>query len=675
MLFWLILLGSGLSFGVAQNTKTEGKNDLQLAQRYRNSGQMEKALHLYESLYEKDPQVFIYQEYLSILLDLQQYAQAEKLVRKQAKKEASTVFCTIDLGQIYLLQGQKAKAEKQFKKITEETDFSSVRYSFSEVSQYLIRKTATYDYSIQLYQNARKWTGLSEMYAYELAVLYRLSWRIPEMMEEYLTLLEKHPQAESQVWMDLQALVSGSESKSTDGGAAGEGAGGGVGMQIKKILYQKVQKQAGNKTIQDLLIWILVQEKDFEQALNQAQTYLQRFRDGGKKWYEIACMADENEYFNIAEKAYRSLIERYEKENTGLSMAYVRKSKINLLNLYFKQLEKQQIKEDTKIQELKKEYQNLLLELGKEEALPLCRNLARIYAYYTQQGDSAVFLLEQALAWPNLSIWDKAQLKVDLADILLFLNRIWDATLLYGQVEKDFKQDAIGFYAKLQNARLFYYIGEFEWAKSQLDVLKAATSKTIANDAMELSLLIKENNNSDSNYLGLSYVSRADGMVYRRLYLNALSILDSVLTLPGEEALWEDVYYKKAQIYIKIDSVDQALDCFKKVYDGYPTGFLADDALFLSANLLENKKCQEGVELGVKSGHVKDKVGTLRKMEDTEIATIKLENEKQERSWSECEENKEQAKQRYERIFTEFTSSSLVPLARERYRILRGDNK
>ncbi|MDE7150293.1 MAG: tetratricopeptide repeat protein, partial [Bacteroidales bacterium] len=179
-----------------------------------------------------------------------------------------------------------------------------------------------------------------------------------------------------------------------------------------------------------------------------------------------------------------------------------------------------------------------------------------------------------------------AEMKPAYADMLLFMGKTWDAMLLYAQVEKDFKQDAVGFYAKLQTAKLSYYVGEFEWALSQLDVLRAATSKLIANDAMELSLLIKENNNADSTYRGLRYVARADALAYRRLYAQALQVLDSVLRMPAETQLRDDVYYKKAQIYMRMDSLEAALTALEHVYRqpaGQPASLWADDALLQAA--------------------------------------------------------------------------------------------
>src|SRR5690606_8145510 len=88
--------------------------------------------------------------------------------------------------------------------------------------------------------------------------------------------------------------------------------------------------------------------------------------------------------------------------------------------------------------------------------------------------------------------------KLDMGDIYLLKGEPWEATLLYSQVEKSQKEELLGYEAKLRNARLHYYKGDFELSKDVLDILKQATSREIANDAGALSLLIMDNTGLDS---------------------------------------------------------------------------------------------------------------------------------------------------------------------------------
>lgn len=696
----LLLAGMGPFFSHAQESQTQ--NRLQLARRYASSGQLEKALSVYGELYSEDPQVFVYESYLDCLQQLERYDQAEKLIRRQMRGSRLPVLFKVDLARNYILQGQKAKAESVLQEIVKKTDFSQPGLSVEELAEAIVEKTRLYAPAIDLYLQARFQAGggklsdrsearrrkagnpggedfdpsyfllnagdgsgsplrepssaSSVLYASQLANLYRLDGRYGPMLDEYVSMMRVDPSAREEVYSRLQALLAGSGA--SERGSSGASSGR-VSRQILQLVSQKAQKEPDDPVVQDLLVWTLLQERDFPAAAVQARSYSRRFSDAGAKWFETIRTIAQNRVYDLAQDQYESFIGEASDARSDLSPSLVRMGRIDLLNLYFSRLENRKMRDTAQVWQIKEAYKKLFAELGRDpETFGMYRNLARIYAYYTGQRDSACQLLEQALASPAFNPRQKAQLKIDLADILLYYDKVWDATLLYSQVEKDFKQDAIGFYAKLQNARLSYYIGEFEWAKSQLDVLRAATSKLIANDAMELSLLIRENMNPDSTYEGLEKVARADLLIFRRLYRPALSLLDQVLSMPLEGALFDDVYFRKAQVCLKLDSVDEALDYLARIYTDYADDLLADDALFMAAGLLQ-----------LRSGHAIDPETEFLRASDFPLPDSPL--------WGNCSQeeksaDKEEAMRLYRRIFMEYKSSALAPLARQRYRQLRG---
>lgn len=590
-------------------------SDEQLAKQYWNTGEKDKALVLYKEIYQKTPTPYIYQTYLDALLDVKEYEEAEKLIKKQSKQDKKQLTVMIDLGRVYALKGESAKAEKQYRSVLDMLDVNA-DYSVHEIASYFYTQALSYELATEVYLKARKNMGDPAVYAFELANLYRFMQKIPEMMDEYLLFLNENGPMQNYIESALQSLVSGGEESKKNI------------AQIKKLLYQKAQKDPQNRSVQDLLIWVLLQENNFADALSQAKTYQVRFKDGGRKLFETASVACQNKAFKEAEEAYKYLI------SLGPEEVFYKRSRIELLNVYYEQLRneikktgsnKDNINRKEKIEKIKADYEALWKEFSRDaSSIILTRNLAQVYAYYTNEPEKAQSLLEEAIAQTNLPPLQRAECKIDLADILLYSGNVWDATLLYSQVEKEFKQDAIGFAAKLKNALLSYYIGDFLWAKSQFDVLKAATSKLIANDAMEYSLLIKENNNADSTYFGLGLVARADAMIYRNQWEQALPLLDSVLNLSSEVALWDDVYYRKAQIYAQAEKYDSALIYYAKIFDGMPSSLLIDDALFEAAGLYAN--------------NVLDRL---------------------------------QAMALYERIFLEFPSSTLALKARQNFRELR----
>ncbi len=279
--------------------------------------------------------------------------------------------------------------------------------------------------------------------------------------------------------------------------------------------------------------------------------------------------------------------------------------------------------------ELENKINITLGELGKAaRTANLMKIMAHLQAFYLNKTNEATELLSEAITLTNSNKDVQAECKLELGDINLMTGDVWDASLLYSQVDLEFKHDPIGNEAKLRNAKLAYYNGEFQWAQAQLDILKASTEKLIANDAMELSILISDNSHEGKDdSLALCLFSKADLLSFRNQYDNALITLDSIAIKFASSPLADDVLYKKHKIYLSQGKFTEAADQLQKLLNNYSFDILGDDALF---------KLAEINELYLK--------------------------------------NSEKAKQLYEELLTKFPGSLYTVEARKRFRRLRGDS-
>ena len=217
------------------------------------------------------------------------------------------------------------------------------------------------------------------------------------------------------------------------------------------------------------------------------------------------------------------------------------------------------------------------------------RNYATLIAYHGNDAQSAVDMLDDALEIPRLKPQLRDEIKLELGDLLLFVGQTWDASLLYMQVEKANKNDVLGAMGKFKNAQLSYYNHDFEWSKSQLNVLRSSTSKLIANDAMELSLLISDNMEDDSTYGMLEIFADADLMLYRNMLDSAWDAFENVSRHAMSHPLLDEVLMRKAQIRMKQGRYIEADSLLQRLVDFYPTDITADDALIMQAELNEEK--------------------------------------------------------------------------------------
>jgi len=585
--------------------KQEEQVTEKLAFQYYGDKEYEKALGFFQELYSKQPTYHLYTYNLYCLIALNRFPEAEKLVRSKMKDEPGVYRYEVDLGYIYLLTDKPDKATKIFDEVI--GNMKPNKASINEIANAFTNRQL-YDYTIKTYVRGRELMQYTEPFHQELARMYEMNGNYSAMIEEYLDLLEIDPSQLEQVQNRFQNVLN----KDLDNK---------ISDLLRQALLKRNQRSPDNRDYGEMLLWLSVQQKDFEFALIQARSIDTRFNEGGLLIFSVANLSLANHEYDVAIEAFNNLIKR------GPSNPYYAESLTGALQAKFLRIIEGYNYQAGDLKSLQQEYNNALSELGRNaRTLVLIRDLAHLEAFYLDQLDGAVQLLEEALEIPGAQEKVKADIKLELGDIYLFTGEVWEASLLYSQVEKTFKNDPTGHEAKFRNARLSYYIGEFDWAKAQLDVLKAATSKLIANDAMDLALLISDNMDPDSTYTGLVYYSRADLYRYRGQDSLALETLDSISMLGLYHSLDDEVLYSKAGIYIKKKQYLEADSMFAKIVKVYPDDILADNALFERAEL---------------------QAGALN--------------------------NKTMAMELYQQLMLDYTGSLFATEARKRFRQLRGD--
>jgi outer membrane protein assembly factor BamD (BamD/ComL family) len=586
--------------------RQQDQENEKLAFQYYSDKDYEKALVLFHDLYDKQPNQHLYTYYLYCLTALNKFSEAEKLVKSKIKNESGSYKYQVDLGYIYLQTDKPEKATRTFDDLIE--NMGPNRANITEIANAFLSRQL-YEYAIKTYLRGRELLQYTENFNRELALVYEMSGNYTSMIEEYLDLLGRDPSQLDMVQNRFQNILN----KDIDDK---------IGDELRESLLKRSQKNPENQNYGEMLLWLSVQRKDFEFALVQAKSLDTRFNEGGMMVFSIANLSLSNKDYTVAIEAFNYLVKK------GPSNPYYTESLTGTLKAKFQQITEGYDFKIKDLHSLKQEYETALNELGRNaRTVLLMRDLAHLQAFYLNELDDSEKLLEEAINIPGVPEDLKARIKLELGDIYLFVGEVWDASLLYSQVEKAFKNDPIGQEAKFRNARLSYYIGEFNWAKAQLDVLKAATSKFIANDAMELSLQISDNMDSDSTYTGLKLYSHADLLIYRGQDSLAMVTLDSIRMLGLYHPLDDEVLYSKASIYIREKQYLKADSVLDKIVRDYKDDILADNALFKRAELQ---------------------------------ATVL--------------NNKEKAMALYEQLMKDYPGSLFATEARKRFRQLRGDN-
>jgi len=589
---------------VFSNAHAQSSTNKLLATQYYQNQEYDKAVILYADLFNKSQLHFYYSYYLNCLLKLEDFKKAEKLVKKQVKKNQDNLQYEVDLGYVYKSSGDDTKAKLQFEKAIKK--LRSDRSQVITLANSFINRGEE-EYAIQSYLRGRKMLKGRHSFHIELANAYSRAGRPLDMISEYLDLLHKDVAYKNQVQNILQYKIF-------------EDPGSKRSAMLHRQLIKRIQKHPDKVIYSEMLIWLHVQKKDFESAFTYAKAIDKRFKEDGKRIMNLGRLSADNDYYDVAIMCFEYNITK------GKSSVYYIQSKMKLLDVINKKITRSSYTEND-LQQLEKNYISTIEELGKTSStVSLLRGLARLQAFYLNNTPGAIELLEETITMPRAKAKDLAWCKLELADILLLTGEVWDASLYYSQVEKAFKHDPIGHEAKFRNAKLYYYVGQFDWAHAQLDVLKASTSKLIANDAMDLALLISDNTVLDTSTTALLMFAKAEMYAFQNKSDSAIGILDSILQLFPAHSLTDEIYYEKADLMMKNRNYEEARKYFQIIVSDYSFDILGDDALFDLAALYQFQF-----------------------------------------------EDKEKAMELYQELLTTFPGSLFTVEARKRFRSLRGD--
>jgi tetratricopeptide (TPR) repeat protein len=579
--------------------------DEQLAAQYFQQGDFAKAVLYYERLYRQQPTDYYYEQLLKSHLGANDTESAQKLVKERMRRNGDDPRYPIDLGRVLELGGDAERAQKEYDRALkmlrgDQAGVRSVANAFIGYNKL--------DLALQAYERGQRLAQDGMSYHFEIANLHGMKGDTPRMVSAYMDLLAAN---EAYVQAVQNALSRHLDFDQADARTE----------VLRTELLRRIQRDPSRTIFQELLIWMLVQQKDLEAAFVQSKALDKRLDEGGARLMDLARIALANKEHGIAFRCYDYVIA------LGRNDANYFTARTGAVSARYAQLTEQPEPATEALEDLDRRMASTIEEMGLNKGtLPLLRERAHLKAYYMERPQEGMALLEEALTLPGLDAKTKGEVKLELGDIHLISGDIWEASLLYSQVDLDFKHDLLGHEARLRNAKVSFYTGDFLWAQAQLGVLKASTSKLIANDAMELSLRITDNLGVDSNAVPLSFFARAELLRVQHLHDRALLTLDSLDREFPQHSLGDDALYERYRIAMARHRYAEAAQHLEKVIELYPIDILVDNAL---------------LDLG--------------------------------RLYEERLQDPEKAKARYEKLLFEHTGSIFVPEARARYRKLRGD--
>jgi len=593
--------------------------DIKLANEYVLKGERDKALQIYNKLAREDRNIgAIHDNYLNLLLETGRLREAESYLDRVIKKHDDKPQYQVDLGLVYLKAGEQARADRQMKAVIKSNLEDA--YRIKSVAEIFAARQLT-DYAVLALQEARISFRNPNLFILELANYYRLQGKREEMVNEYLGYVTQTPANIGYIKNLLQVLLTKPEELEA----------------LETLLYERVQRSPESEVFIDLLMWVHLQQKNFYGAFIQSRAYDKRFRKDYSKTFEIAQVALNNKDFDTADKAFGYVLREFAQTEQYLP------ARLGQIRAREARVKSQFPVVADSIRKLTYSYQKLIESFPDHPSSHEAQlSQAHLYTYYLNENDTAIQRLNKLIGNPRASVVTKAKAKLELGDVYLLKEEPWEATLLYSQVERLQKDAPIGYEAKLRNAKLSYYKADFRLAQEHLDILKQATTREIANDAIDLSMRISENLGMDSlatelrEYAAIELLmlqnkmdealQRITAVTGSGLFTNEQLFLKNQVASSATSLMQDDFYWLEANLRLRRGEFNLSLALLQKIIDQFGDEILADDASFLQA----------------------------------EIYDVHL-------------QQKDKAQELYREFLTRFAGSVYAAEARKRFRTLRGD--
>lgn len=577
--------------------------DSKLASEYYRSGEYEKAAELYKKIYDKQRHnPYYFNLYISSLLELDEYDQCISVIKKQLKKQPENVDLYVQYGNVLERQNKFDEADQKYKDAIKNMPAQrSVIHNLGNS----FTKFTKYDLAIKTYELGEELLKEPGVFASNLGDIYNRKGDVNKMIANYLLSIKNQPNLipNRKTFFDRSLTPEGFD-------------------ELKLQLFDLVQEDPENEHLPELLQWVYIRQKDYTKALRQAKALDNRLGEKGDRIYNIATVAYNDRDYDTALSAFQYIVDK-----KGPQSSYYLNARKEILGCKRKKMlsNPQYTMEDAK--EIEREYILFFEEVGETPDVAFVKlELAKFQAYYLDDLTGAIKNLEGLVTTPSVNKYILGNSKLNLADFYLMDGEIWESTLLYSQVDKEFKEEYFGEIARFKNARLSYFNGDFEWAQSQFDILKSSTSKKISNDAIEMSVFIIDNSGLDTILEPLELYANAELFILQNKYDKAFGELDKIKnTYPGH-VLLDDILYAKAQIYVRQKEYELAIDNYNQIIENHAEEIRVDNAIFELAELY-----------------------------DTIL------------------EDKTKASELYEKLFVEFSNSTYAIEARKRYRAMRGD--
>ena len=534
------------------------QNEL-LAQNYFDKGEFDKATSLYEELDKKQPGNFYFtQKLVSCYQGLKQFDKAEKLLLNKKEKSNQPGFF-VELGYNAQLQKNQAKADSYYKKAIDAVA-NQPNYAY-QIGQAFEQKSLLQQ-AYNTYEIGQK-NNSSMNFDYQMALLQGQMGNLDVMVVKLLDYSYSNVNSTLNVQNQLVLFMQ-------------DDAENVFANSLKKELLLRTQKTQDIYWNQ-FLSWLYVNQKEYNKAFIQEKSIYKRNPESFDDIIQLAQICVNEKDNETAQAIFQFILQNTTDESTILNAQYFL-LKNEIANAKLENYPAIQSKFDT-----------LLTQFGESPFSVDVQILAAHFkAFYQNDFENSKALLDKLMEMP-LNIRQKAKVKMELADVLVYNEKFNQAIIYYAQIQNDLPNDEFSHEASMRMAKTSFFKKDFDWAKKQAKELKQASTQLIANDAVELFLLISDNEVEDSLKVALQDFSKADLLEYQNKPKEALEAFLQILVKHKGQSIEAGTLYKVGRNYEKLGNFAKAITYYQILLDNHKDGIYIDEALFYSAEIYKKQ--------------------------------------------------------------------------------------
>lgn len=528
-----------------------------MARVYLDKGEYERALFYYEKLFGDNPYNM---NYLAAVVkcyqQLERFDDAHAMLQRELQRPGIPPAVHIEIGYNHLLQQDEELAREAFSRAMEAIEENP---SYAYMVGQGFREKQLLDEAVAAFKKGMELNPKLN-FSYDLAYIYGEQGDLEKMYNTYLDLILLRTKLKENIKRNIGRFLFADSSN--------------MGSEVlRRVLLQRVQSDP-NIVWNELLSWLFVQQRKYRLALTQEKAIYKRQEQpelGGIT--DLGMIAYDEGDLEVATDAFT-----FVSENAGDPATQIE------AHTYLMRIRTDRAEQGDEARMLK-DFDGLLDAYGRGAMTVQLQILrARFMAFNAGRPETAIAELQQLMEEP-MDRYSKAVVKMELADILVYQEHFNRALIYYSQLQKELKNDVKGQMARYKVARTSFYKGDFDWAESQLKVLKASTSQLIANDALQLKLLISDNKGQDSLQLALKKFARAHLLAYQHQREAAITVLDTLLAEHRGEPVEDEALMMQAELYREGQAFEKAELNYRKVIEFFPDDIYLDDALFQLAVL------------------------------------------------------------------------------------------